>query len=305
MLALVLAAGQAQAEPSGNSVTAEMLFQEGKAAVDAGNYAVGCPKLRDSLALEPGGGVALLLAICLEKQGKIASAWAAYQAALALAQRDHRQDREEQARAGVQLLEPRLARVRFRTPSSNVPEVIRLDAQVVPSSAWGSPVPVDPGAHLLVASREGHLPWRHSFEVSGEGTSEIPIPALRPEPLVVASSAVSPPRAAPLPGAPWRERAAFASLGAGAVALGLGLGFGWVAMSKADEADRLCPGHECADSQALDLTGQARSASVIANVGIGVGIGFGLLGGVLLAIEPSRASSVSVGPGAISAGWKF
>jgi hypothetical protein len=299
---------RAQQPGPGLSTTAEALFQEGKRAMEKQDYAAGCPRLRDSMTLEPGGGVALLLAMCLEQQGKVASAWTAYRTALALAQRDRREDREEQARRSIAALEPRLSRVRWSIRRDGAPQEIRLDDQAVPPSAWGSLLPVDPGPHTLVASVSGQERWRRSFEVREKEQHDLEIPALAPEPPrppAAAAGILAASAPLPSPGPSSQERLAFASLGASVAALGLGAGFGLVALSRAREADRICPGQECADGRALELTGQARTASQVANVGFGLGLGLGALGGVLLALRPSRSSALVAAPRGIAARWVF
>jgi len=74
-------------------VLAEKLFQEAKRALAENKLAEGCTKLADSHRLDPAGGTVLLLAACLERRGRVASAWSSYHEALGFARRDGREDR--------------------------------------------------------------------------------------------------------------------------------------------------------------------------------------------------------------------
>jgi hypothetical protein len=295
---LVTASAGAQTPDPAMLAAAEALFQEGKRALDEGNYALACPRLADSLQLDPAGGTALLLAICLEAQGKLASAWAAYNGALSLARRDHREDREKQARERIALLEPTMPRLRFRGGDVAGAEV-RLDSRLLPLSARELPLPVDPGPHELTATAPGYLTWSQAFTLGPGETRELEItPLVAPPPGLPA--APRPPRAS------WHQPVGHGALGAAGAALGFGATFGVLAWRKATAADRVCPGTECLDSRAIDLTGQAKTASAIANVGIGLGLALGSFGAIVLLGAPSGAAvTLSPAPGGLEARAHF
>jgi hypothetical protein len=62
-----------------------VLFEQGKALVERGNFPDACPKFAESLRLDPGLGTMLWLADCLENNGQTASAWAQFKEAAAAA----------------------------------------------------------------------------------------------------------------------------------------------------------------------------------------------------------------------------
>src|SRR5690242_5233362 len=86
------------AQPSASDrALATELFQQGRALMAEKKLDQACPKLEESMRLDPGGGTLLNLAICHEEQGKTATAWSEYAEAIALAQRDGRPDRQKLA----------------------------------------------------------------------------------------------------------------------------------------------------------------------------------------------------------------
>ena len=75
-------------------------------------YGEACPKLEESQRLQPAGGTQMFLALCHEGEGKTATAWTDFNAALSAARRDHRADREKVAREHLSALEPKLTALR-------------------------------------------------------------------------------------------------------------------------------------------------------------------------------------------------
>ena len=115
--ALVLAAlvmARAEDAYADDTPIAESLFQQGLGAMERGDYGRACGLLAESQRLDPGGGTLLNLALCHERAGKIATAWARYHDALGIARRDAREDRITFAAEHIKLLEPRLPASRSR-----------------------------------------------------------------------------------------------------------------------------------------------------------------------------------------------
>ncbi len=98
---------------------AQLLFNEARSLMSSGKYGEACDKFAESQRLDPGGGTILNLALCHEKQGKTATAWADFNEALSAALRDRRAEREKLAREHIAALEPLLPRLVVETGSAS------------------------------------------------------------------------------------------------------------------------------------------------------------------------------------------
>src|SRR5690348_10490370 len=102
----LLFVGPAAAEPSTNEKSlAETLFRAGKTLLAEGHVSEACSKLTESQRLDPGLGTLLNLAVCHEREGKTASAWAEFREVMAVAHRTAQPDREQLATEHFEALE--------------------------------------------------------------------------------------------------------------------------------------------------------------------------------------------------------
>lgn len=311
-LAWLFAAAPARA---GNNGAAEELFRQGQALMQAGKYDEACPKLAESQRLDPGTGTLLNLAACHEKEGKLASAWAEYNDAAVLAQRDGRDDRVQYCKEHLAAIEPKLARLTINVaPGAAVPGFeVKLDDTVVGGPSLGIALPVDPGSHQISARAPGKRPWQASLTIRTGPSQE----AVTIQPLADAPEAAEPVNNPAPPPPPRAEGGssgntqrviAYALGGAGIIAVGVGTAFGLTAISKNNESnDKGCFGNQCTAPSA-SLRNDARSAGTISTVAFALG-GAALAGGVtLLLTAPSskhdyRASArVVLGPGSVAIG---
>ena len=296
-------------------VLAETLFQSGRAALASGDLASACPKLGESHRLDPAGGTVLLWGLCLEKQGKHASAWAALEDALSFALREKNAERAEIARRHLATVEPRLVRVSLHVDGpSHLPSdlVVRRDGVVVPPSALDTPTPFDAGEHALTAEAAGFARFETTFvvpagppadAVGNRASQEVRITLVPLALPPVAASASTPPLArAPAPPSPNEARKApllprptpWIIAGAGGVLLGLGGFFGLRASGLMDDVRARCPRSPCTDRGAESLRGEAgRNAdrATVAFVAGGALVAGGLSWGF---VRQGPSSSVSV-----------
>ncbi len=280
---ICLAAGPVRAEPREQErVLANALFDEARKLMAEGRFDEACPKFAESQRLQPGGGTLLNLGVCHEKQGKTATAWGELKAALAMARRDGRADREALALERIAAIEPTLSYLTLRVrDEARVPGlVVKLDGVTVAAPSWGTAQPVDPGAHEV----EGAAPGRETFtlKLSVAPTGQralVEIPELRA--LEIAPGAES---RIELSG---HHVASIVSGSIGVVGIAFGIGFGVAASDQWSSSDAACPTPTtCTPTgaeAALDAGRQADVATVAFVVG-GAGLG---LGAILWAIGPS------------------
>lgn len=338
-LAAILAAAPARAGEvtAQDRVLAESLFREAKALLDQGKVAEACDKLAASQRLEPKPGTALNLAVCHEKLGKTATAWADYMDAASLSASAGQKEREDFARGRVAALESQLSRIVIRveeTPGLKV----RLDGRHFLKAAWGMATPVDPGEHVIEASAPGYAPAARRVSVAaGHGTQEIPLPKLSPasaeappptpadRPAPATKPAPTPPQSmkstqpSPPPEVPSRAGsgqaiAAYVAGGVGLVGIGVGTYFGLRTFSRRDDGNAHCVGVYCT-AEGLALHADAQRSATISTIGFGVGIA-GIGAGVALWLTAGKAAPRTsghawvapiVGPGqaglAVGGGW--
>jgi hypothetical protein len=285
-----------------------------------GHVTEACRELAESQRLDPGGGTLLNLAVCHEREGRTASAWAEFNEALPLAIRAGRVDRAKLARERIAALEPVLSKIRIDVPSSvdSVDLEIRRDETVVRRPAWGMAMPVDPGAHVVSAVAPGKRAWSTTVTLTAGGAvvsvvvpelerepPAIPPPVIAPavsvEPTIVAAP---PPSRGPIvtPDVPAQDEApsfgsvarrpiGVATLGVGAAGVVVGAVAGAIAVSKHDQASAYCTGTLCHDPRGITLNDESAHAGTISTIAFVTG-GVGLAAfGVLWWIAPRTSTS--------------
>jgi hypothetical protein len=287
---------------------AQVLFEQAQSAMDRKDYASACPKLEEVTRILPNGvGGLLTLARCYEGAGRLASAWSGYLVAQAAAAQAKRPELERQARERVGALKPKLAQLTIRVPDAvrrTAGLSITRDGVSIGSAQWDTPVPVDKGAHTVVATATGKVRWEKAVDVPANGAAvSVDVAVLADSPV---PSATAPPGAADKGGSEvpsfWSAQhiAGAAVGGVGFVGVVIGSVFGGVAISKKNQSnDNHCVGTRC------DMTGiQLRSDGLTAaSISTGTFIGGAVLlaGGVTLLVVPSRGqvTRVGIGPGTV------
>jgi hypothetical protein len=284
MLVVAGLALQAHAEPdAAQKALATKLFNEGKELMTEERIAEACAKLAESQRLDPAPGTILNLAVCHEKQGRTATAWAEYCDARVAAQLAGRADRVAFADQHARALEPKLSHllVSVRADADLPGLSIRRDGGELPRDAWGTPLPVDPGVHVIEASALDRTLWRIRVEIRSDADLvTVVVPPLAKAPLP-ATPALA---ASPVPNPParveptnetghshGRRNAAIALGAAGLVSAGVGAYFGLRAISERSEADSWCPFGSCTPRGA-SLNNSAKLSADIATTGFAVGL---------------------------------
>jgi hypothetical protein len=307
--------GSAQSKSGSNRAAAEALFNQGRDLMTAGKFADACPKFEASQQLDPGLGTMLNLAECYEKTGRTASAWAEYREAIPLARAAGSKARQDLATERAKALEERLSTLTIRAMSGEDDSAhleIRRDGVPVQQAELGSPIPVDPGEHVIEATAPGKQPWSSKIQVGADAAKvSVDIPKLETHGGSEAPPVVAPPATttttisgppADKPASSWsgQRTAAVVAAGAGVVGIGLGAFFGLQASSKWDDAKAACSNYpKGCDSHAADLGKSAKESATISNIGFIAGGALLAAGAVLYFTAPSKKENVAlvIGPG--------
>ncbi len=295
---------------AGDVAAAEALFREGRALMEEGKYAAACPKLAESYEQDPGTGTLLALAMCRERAGQLASAWASYGQVASHSKRDGRADREQAARERMQALEPRLSRLTITVDpeTATLPGVgVKRDGAPVGSGAWGTAMPLDPGEHVIEAAAPGRQTWRTKVTIAAERDAQsVRVPALPVAAHEPAAASTAPPpsstqKDSALPvakeGPPFRTIGLIVG-GAGVVAFGIGGIFALQAKNANEESkeDDHCNAANQCDAVGGEKRDDAVNAAAVATVSLIAGGVLAAAGVTLFVLgAPSREpSAVSV-----------
>jgi hypothetical protein len=313
LLAPSVSSAQAPAVSAADRALAEGLFTHGQTLLAAKSYEEACPKLAESHRLDPQLGTLLYLASCHEAQGRVATAWSEFEEAKGWAERARRTDRVKAAAAHLEALAPKVPRLLLEAP----PEVtdLTLDGRPLGTSVRGTPLPIDPGEHVVVASAAGRSARTARFVARSDGAiTTVTIPALDhlepgsapPPPPPAAAPAVAVPPSSPAPSsdqpAParaerWPVWLGPTVAGVGVAGISVGAVFGLVALGDKNKADACAPAPKpCADRAAVDADHAAHREATIATVSFAAGGVLTAAGIYLILTRRPSAPSVALTP---------
>jgi len=155
---------------------ARRLFDEGRAAEDAGRWREAADKFRKATAIKDTPGMRFHLARCEEEQGAFVEALVEYDRARELIDSGIRAadvekllaDARERVRAKVALLTVRL-------PSGIENVSVELDGKALSGSVLGVPMPINPGVHRVSAVAVGRTPFAQELALSTGEVRQLPV----------------------------------------------------------------------------------------------------------------------------------
>jgi PEGA domain len=290
----------ALAQPSAETeAQALALFKDAVAAETSGDFAAACPRFDAAMKLFPSPATEIHIAKCFAHDGKLASAWAAFQRALVLNRETKQQARREaldkQANDGAAALEPRLPKLQVTVSPAPAGLKVTEDGQDLPAESFAASLPGNPGPHQIVATAPGYQDWKQTVTLTEGQTSSVAI-TLTAAPVTPPGAAQTPPGPIPPAPAPAEGRTGLRTAGWVIGGLGIvGLGVGAVAggLTFADKSSAHCNGGTCLSGPLAS----ARTAAIVSNIGI-FGGGALLAGGVALVLvgRSPRHEAVGVAP---------
>jgi hypothetical protein len=289
---MLLATSLAWADPE-DQAAAETLFKDARELMRVGQVDEACRKFSESYRLDHAAGTLLNLALCHEKQGKIASAWGEFTQSVALARQAGNATREQVAGEAAAALEPRLPRLAVTVADEarlKGLEVTR-NQSAIEQGGWGTPLPVDPGEVVIEAHAPGHKPWSTRITLQEAETKSVAIPVLAPDEQAI-------PAAAPN----WwtaRRRTGAVLGAAGVVSIAVGSYFGVEALQTKQQAIPRCPtrdGEVRCDSTGSSLSKTAVEQAWVSDITIGVGVA-AVVAAVVLVVTGKPNTNAWVGRG--------
>jgi hypothetical protein len=279
-----------QTDPA-RTARAEKLFDEGKRHLDAGRVPEACTAFAQSRELDPQLGTLLNLALCHEREGKVASAWAEFNEVVSVASRASQAKRAEFAKLRATALEQRLSRVVFTIdPHDADTAQVKVDGTDVKRAVLeGTPIPLDPGTHTAVLSAPGKKDTSLTFDVAaGPSTATVKLPMLEArvivrappdkkdeEQLVLGESLTT-----------W----GWIATAVGAATFATGGVFGVLALDKKGDVDAACPTSQCRTESAFDEYRSADTYATVSTVLVIAGAAIAAGGVVLLVTSKSRST---------------
>lgn len=279
-LALPLAA---PASARADQAEAEALYQAALKLAEKGDFAAACPKYEASYKIDKALGTTLRLADCLERTGKLASAWARWAEALDVATKKGEEARITLARSHKEALEPRLPRlvVKVTKDSKNL-RVFRGESPLDPA-AYGDAIPIDPGTTLVSVRRDDEVLWKKEVTLAEKEKQEIAVDLLEIEALA------PPPKKKKAPGGggggnPVVRNVGFAAGAVGLVTLGVSatlLGLSAAKKGEAQCVDKVCtPGGFRTIEDARGLAEGAQWSAIAGGGVLAIGLALVIAGSV-------------------------
>lgn len=302
--AVMSAVEWAAAQPT-DAALADSLFQQARELMKEEKWAQACPKLAESQRLDPKLGTLLNLAVCHEREGKIATAHSEFRSLQTLASREGQQKRADFAKERMAALGEKLSHLVIAV-ASPAGVTVSLDGKEMTAAAFGVPLALDPGKHEIVAKAAGKKPWTKTVEVPPEKSEiRVEVPELEdeaaspPAPEPVKPAPVKPEPVKPEPVPPpeeggtdlmWLAWTGFAVGGAGLIA---GAITGGISLADSSEILDQCDGDACPRRLEDDISG-AETLANVSNVAFAVGA-LGAAVGIVAVLVSTGADEATEG----------
>jgi len=269
-----------------DAAAAEVLFRNGRAAADAGDYAAACAMFHESERLDPALGTLLNIADCEERLGHLATAWTAYEE---VAQRLPAEDpRHTIAATRCAALARRLPRLRIHLQAgAPAGTQVRRDGVALGTPSLDTFLPVDPGKHAVEITAPGRQPRTFDLSLREGETKTL---AVQPGEATVATAhpAMS---EKPRSGA---RTAGYVVMGVGAAAAVAGVVTGILVLDRKGTVDDNCDADRHCNQTGLDAADSGKTLGLVTTVALATGA-VGLGTGAVLVLSAGHESRPNAG----------
>ena len=150
------------ASAQSNEQRADDLFRQGQERLQVGLTREACELLASSHSLDPALGTLLNLALCHQKEGKIATAHREYVAAATWAKERSEGEREQFARQRAAALEVDIPTLRIEIAGAPRNLHVNLDGRTIDGTELEGDIAVDPGHHRVEVTAAEKRVWHKS-----------------------------------------------------------------------------------------------------------------------------------------------
>jgi hypothetical protein len=274
-------------------------FAQALALQTGGDWAGALALLKEVAAVKPTPQVRFNIALCEERLGLLVAALGDYELAGADAQAQKIDQVRQEVDARLESLKARIPRVVVKRGAGADSATISLDGVSLGDSVLDSPLPVDPGPHVVDGAAPGFLPFKQSFRVAEQQTATIEV-KLELEPI----KAPPPPPPPPPPAPQTLRTAGFVVGGAGIASLIASGAMFYLRHTTINDLDEQCgPDRMSCPESAQSTVDRGKLYTTLGNVtlvagavGLGVGATLVVIGG-----RQGARTSVGIAPGAVGA----
>jgi len=274
-------------------------FAQALALQTGGDWAGALALLKEVAAVKPTPQVRFNIALCEERLGLLVAALGDYELAGSDAQAQKADQVRQEVDARLESLKARVPRVVVKRGEGADSATISLDGIALGDSVLNSPLPVDPGPHVVEGAGAGFLPFKQAFRVAEQQTATIEV-KLQPQPVKPEPSPAPPP---PPPSQTMRT-AGFVVGGAGIASLIASGAMFYLRQTTINDLDEQCgPDRMSCPDSARSTVDRGKLYTTLGNVTLAVGaIGLGV--GATLVVLGGRSSAraiVGLAPFAVGA----
>ncbi|MFO0758357.1 MAG: hypothetical protein U0359_17835 [Byssovorax sp.] len=306
---LALFAGRgAEAQTKEELAQARALFQEAVALSAANNCSAALTKYRQVAKVKLTPQVSFNIAECEERLGKLVSALGNYRIAASQAASDPKaKDVAVRVAERIEDLEARIPKLTVKRGKGADTALIELDGSELGAAKLSSDIPLDPGAHVIVAKMHDKEYLHETIKLAEKETKTYEV-KLNLAPVVVTQDVIPPPTATieqPPPPPPKKSRLpGVIVLGGGGALAVTGIALIGAGMGKVGELNTACGGDKSCPPSAKTIADSGRTLTGAGEVLMFSGIAAAAVGTYLFIASgtPSKpaktGSAVSFEPGA-------
>lgn len=289
----------APAQPSQAEINvAKAAFQAGLALEAAGDYAQALGRFREVVTVKATPQALFHVGRCLEQLGKWSEAVGTYRLALEKADQPSESTVRQQADAARIALEPRLPKLIIDRGYGAGAASLTLDGVPLGGTAVGSPMPADPGTHVVTAVVTGSPPVNFEVVLHEGETKRVSVEfgAAPAEPPSASAEAQQPVESAPA-STVWTRRNGYYVGGAGVASLVIGTVLLVLRQSAVDDLEYQCYMGHCPASL-KGTSDRAKVFTILGDTFMGLGVAGVGVGTIMILRDRRGDAGASAKPSA-------